>query len=352
MRILLAIVPLLALAGVAAAAPELGPQATVAAAPNMVDPARQGGDTIASATVVPGFPYCDSGTTVGYANDYDEACPYQGSVSPDVVYLVVSATTRPVNIDLCGSSYDTKLYVYDGASTLIACNDDFYSGPPCGEYVSKIENLMLIAGATYYVIVDGYGTASGSYELEISGFDACVVECPAGGVPENEPPLVPDYVDNWNGGCNTPPSYPFQEIHGDGGGMAILCGRAGWYDFAGNDHRDTDWYTLTSGGTIQVTIDAESPTYAFELSPQDCASVGVAQQVTAGACNEATMTISGYPPGATVWFWAGSTTFDPPWNNCYEGVDFSYRYVVWFSGLATVVATEATTWSQVKTLYE
>ncbi len=101
---------------------------------------------------------------------------------------------RPVyvDIDLCCSSYDTKVYVYDAGLNLIACNDDFYFGAPCGVYVSKLENIPFAAGGTYYIIIDGYGEASGAYVLDITGFVPCVVTCPAGGYPEGEPPLVPN----------------------------------------------------------------------------------------------------------------------------------------------------------------
>ena len=88
---------------------------------------KQGGDNCGSATVIPGLPYADNGTTVGYTNDYDEVCPYSGSTSPDVVYSFAPATNKVVNIDLWGSSYDTKLYVYQGTcdnAHLVACNDD------------------------------------------------------------------------------------------------------------------------------------------------------------------------------------------------------------------------------------
>ncbi len=116
-----------------------------------------------------------------------------------------------MNIDLCYSSFDTKVYVYDAGLNLIACNDDFYFGAPCFVYSSKLENVTLDAGTTYYIIIDGYGAASGAYVLAVTGFEPCVVPCPAIGYPEGEPPLVPDYIDNWNGGCNTP-GYPFQNL--------------------------------------------------------------------------------------------------------------------------------------------
>jgi hypothetical protein len=309
------------------------------------DPLGQG-DTIANAIVIPYLPFNDSRTTAGFADNYDEICPYSGSTAPDVVYEYVSASTQSVDVDLCGSGYDTKLYVYDAGLNLVACNDDFYFGAPCGTYVSKLENVPLSAGMTYYIIIDGYGAASGTFVLSIAAFVPCVVSCPPGGFTEGEPPLVNEYVDNYNGGCNTP-SYPFQGLYGNAYGRLTLCGVSGWYLTAGSNYRDTDWYILHNGvaGAIEITADAEYATYIFELGPQDCSAIGVLQQATAGPCAEAFMTISGYGSGAPVWFWAGPTVYAAP------GADTSYDYVVWFSGLQGGVATEATTWSTLKALY-
>jgi hypothetical protein len=344
---------LLAAAVVSASAQDLGNQAPakpVATYPeNIPNPILQGGDTFANATVIPDLPYNDSGTTVGYTNNYDAVCPYTGGTAPDVVYRYVATTTVWSAIDLCGSAYDTKLYVMDAAQTVLACNDDFYTGAPCGTYVSLIENFTFAAGNTYYIVVDGYGSASGSYVLSVGGWECCCVyHCPDDGQLEGEPPLVPNYVDNWNGGCNTPPGYPFQNVVGDDNGDAILCGVSGWYTSNGGNFRDTDWYILTMGaaGTIEITASANEDTYIFELGPQDCEAVGVIQSTTCPCCTDAFMTISGYEPGAPVWFWVGPTVFTPP-NYWYE-----YAYMVWFNGLEAVVATQATTWSTVKALYD
>jgi hypothetical protein len=312
-------------------------------------PQRQGGDTIATAMVIPAIPFDDIGTTVGYHDDYDETCPVDGNVAPDVVYRYTAVGTMAVNIDLCGSNYDTKVYVYDIGLNLIACNDDYYWNAPCGVYVSLLENVTLNDGMTYYVIIDGYGISSGTYVLAIDPFVPCVLDCPVNGVAEGEPPLVDNYVDSYNGGGSVP-GYPFQALTADPAGNLTLCGVAGWYVSGGSQYlRDTDWYILQAGGTgaIGITADAEFASYVFELGPQDCAAVGVVQQMTAGDCAEASMTISGYAPGAPVWFWVGPTVFVAP-----DGGDSEYDYVVWFTGLASGVAAEVTTWSTVKALYD
>jgi hypothetical protein len=206
-----------------------------------------------------------------------------------------------------------------------------------------------VAGNTYYIVVDGYSSASGAYVLSLlCGCDGCVVTCPATGIPEGEPPLVDDYVDVFNGGCASDSGFSFQTLEADADGNLILCGVSGWYLSAGVPYRDTDWYILLAGaaGPIEITADAEYTTFCFELSPQDCATVAVAQQITAGPCDQAAMTIDGYGEADPVWFWAGPTVFAPP------GPDTEYDYVVWFSGLLEGVAAAPTTWSTVKALFD
>lgn len=346
MRKMLVLVLVLGLAGLAVAN-DLGNQAP-AKVPgvypiNVPNPVLQGGDTVANATVIPGLPYNDSGTTVGYNDDYNSTC-YFDNGAPDVVYsLVIPAGVNAIHVALCGSTYDTGLQILDSALVQVACNDDF-----CG-LQSEIEAVTVVPGALYYIVVDGYSSASGSYVLNIElPPPPCVLECPAGANLEGEPDLVPNYVDNYNGGCNTP-GFPFQVLpEGDVNGEMTLCGVSGWYLSDGSQFRDTDWYILTTntvGAAVEITMDAEYATYFFELGPQDCGSIGVIQQATAGPCSPAFMTISGYGPNAPIWFWAGPTVFASP-----DGTPM-YDYVVWFSGLDPV-ASEGQTWSSMKALFE
>ncbi len=69
----------------------------------------QGGDVCGSATVIGALPYTDSGTTFGYANDYDST---YFNDAPDVVYSYTSAVNQTVDADLCGSFFDTVLLLY------------------------------------------------------------------------------------------------------------------------------------------------------------------------------------------------------------------------------------------------
>jgi hypothetical protein len=340
----------------AAAAQDLHSQAPVKVPgvypENVPNPELQGGDTIASARVIPGLPYNDTGTTVGYVDDYAGTCLYNNG-APDVVYrLLVPAGIVGITVSLCGSTYDTGVYVLNASLVQIACNDD-----DCG-LQSEIQNVPVTGGQVYYIIIDGYSSASGSYVFNCEPYVCCILNCPpASNPPEGEPHLVNDYVDNWNGGCNTAPTDPpFQNIYGainPGSdiptGAAVFCGVSGWYLSAGSQYRDTDWFILhkaTAGTPIEITADAEYATYIFELWPQDCPAVGVAQQATAGPLSETFMTIDG--PAGDVWFWVGPTVFVDP-----DGGPNEYDYVVWFSGLVPeTIPTETASWSTVKALYD
>jgi hypothetical protein len=262
-----------------------------------------------------------------------------------VVYEYVSSMESYLSVDLCGSSYDTKVYIYDANFTLLACNDDYWYDSTCGYYTSRLEGIAV--EGIVYIVVDGYYGAYGNYIIQV-GTVCCdpQLDCPVGGVPEGEPAIVDDYLDLWNGGCNSPPDHPFQEIQPEpGSSSTILCGVSGWYLFDGADFRDTDWFLLTMGPErIEITADAEQESYLFELGPQDCDNVAVVQMVTVGAMEPGAMVIDGYDPGAAVWFWVGPTD----WS---MGED--YDYVVWFSGLMPTVRTSASeSWSTIKALFE
>ncbi|MEZ4388873.1 MAG: hypothetical protein R3D98_15115 [Candidatus Krumholzibacteriia bacterium] len=298
---------------------------------NVPAPQRNGGDTIADAVVV-SVPFADTGSTVGFNDDYDEACPYTLSTSPDVVYTLIPTADDAVTIDMFGSTYDTKIYVYDAGLTLVACNDDFYP-----DYVSRLEDVPLMAGVQYYIVVDGYGGAAGDFVIDVSHYEGCALLCPAGAALEGEPPLVDGYVDTHNGGCASESGGVMQPIDAN-----VFCGVSGWYlTNDGAQARDTDWFTMIvpASGVIEIVGDAEKATYLFELGPQDCNSVGVIQNVQVGPCTEGTMEIAG-APGSTVWFWVGPTVFDGSGE---------YDYVL-LTNLG-VVATESHSWTDVKSIF-
>lgn len=354
MRKAIMVLMIMAIAGTAIAA-DLGNtrEAPIKSTPHQsYDPPavpKQGGDTIFDATPIAGLPYTDSGTTDGYAHDYDEVCPYTGSLSPDVVYGFTPGADMMVTVDLLGSTYDTKVYIYDDALNLIACNDDFYS-----DYVSKIEQAALMGGIGYFIIIDGYGSASGNYVLTVTEFEQCFVYCPEDAVPEGEPTLGDGYADAHNGGCNSPEfGNPFQYIDWvnveDGSpidGAAWMCGVSGWYLGAGGgETRDTDWFSVTAleDGVMNFTVESEFPTYMFTLTPTDCASTGVDLQATPSCGDPQTLSFP-VSAGMEYWLWVGPQTYSGPVN------EFNYFMTV-DNNAFEVVPAEDMSWGGVKSLY-
>jgi len=126
---------------------------------------REGGESYDDAYVIPplspGDSWSDSGATCDNQDDVIPSCAY--SLAPDVVYVVTPAANVDVTIDLCGSEFDTVLEIQDGIGVPYACNDDY-----C-DLQSGIQGLDLLAGHTYYIIVDGYGSSCGTFTLNISG---------------------------------------------------------------------------------------------------------------------------------------------------------------------------------------
>jgi hypothetical protein len=317
---------------------------------------RQGGDTIFDATVIPGLPYSNTGTTDGYVNDYDESCPYSGSLSPVVVYSFTPDGDVSIDVDLCGSGYDTKVYIYDEDLHLIDCNDDaYFYDDPCGVYVSKLENVALLGGVTHYIVIDGYGGYFGPYVLNIEEREPCFVFCPEDAVPEGEPPLHDGYQDAYNGGCNSPEfGYPFQAVNWtndeDGippyDGEAWMCGRSGWYlNPVGLELRDTDWFRVFARetGMMEVTVESEFPCYIFVLGILDC-NLPVTFLWGEADCGAPVTLTFPMEAGQEEWLWVGPAAFSGPVT------EFTYFMTVSNNTFDTVPA-KGMSWGGVKSLY-
>ena len=170
----------------------------------------QGGDTCGTAVAIgPGLPISVSGTTVGYADDYEEVCPYT-STSPDVVYAFTPSANTVVTMTLClgMTDYDTKMFVYenDCASAYYACNDDACTSAAGQNYVSELASLSVTGGNTYYIVIDGYDGGSGNYFLDIT---------------ESDPPpgCPPETINNDNAPIGQPPELiDWAAINSDEGG--------------------------------------------------------------------------------------------------------------------------------------
>jgi len=116
-----------------------------------------------------------TGTTVGASNDFVPSCVATGSgTAPDVTYLWTAPSTGCFVFNTSGSAYDTALALLscdDG--TELECNDDV----GFSDLTSSIE-YTLTEGERVVVVVDGFGSAAGAYELNILPCEAPPVTDP------------------------------------------------------------------------------------------------------------------------------------------------------------------------------
>jgi hypothetical protein len=268
---------------------------------------QEGGEDCATAVAIT-VPFNSTGYTCDNYDDYEVVgvftCPYS-STSPDVVYSYTPSADTMINIDMWGSSYDTKIWVYEDVCDnghVVACNDDYYSN-----YVSAIFGLSIYSGHTYYIVVDGYGGDCGDYLIDVSYYIQCDVVCPPNGIPEGEPTCYDEYVDNYNAGCNVGPPYNFQNVNcGD-----TICGTSGTYLAGGGNYRDTDWFrlVLTSPTTLSWKVVAEFPLLIFIMNggSEDCVDYTILGSATANECDTAFLSFD--VPAGVYWLWAGPSVF-------------------------------------------
>jgi len=111
--------------------------------------------------------FCDDTITgdTTTATENDEITDFCGtSEGAPGVWYTYTGTGDIVTFSLCGSSFDTKLQVYEGSCGALSCisgNDD-----SCNTQ-SEVD-ILSTTGITYYIYVFGYGTNTGSFTLNIS----------------------------------------------------------------------------------------------------------------------------------------------------------------------------------------
>ena len=299
-----------------------------------------GGETIATATVISALPYTDTDNTCGHTREYLTG-PSCGSVNaPDLFYRYVPTTNlSQVTVSLCGSTYDTVVFVLENGVE-IACNDDNFAA--CGGLQSEV-TVSMVAGRTYIIGVTGYSSNCGPYILNLrTPIANCIPVCPPGVFVENEPLCGPEYIDNFNGGCNSTPNV-FQDIT-----CGTICGETGTYLLGGLEYRDTDWFRI-SVGPGAFSFSGKGDGYDLQLLVIDpaggCANPVFLGQATTPSCVESTpITFTG---PRTVWLWAGPSGF--------TGVPCGSKYIVNLVGPGVppcgATAVEPATWGTIKNVY-
>lgn len=126
------------------------------------------GNTDTTAIAIPSLPFADTLSTLCFTNEFTT----QGSL--DAYYtLTTGPCTNGLTISTCSplSNYDTYLYLLDSTGATVASNDDA-AGGACTFTLNGLNRFSIIDNAvdpntTYFIVVDGFGTSAGTYELTV-----------------------------------------------------------------------------------------------------------------------------------------------------------------------------------------
>ncbi|MCB0638792.1 MAG: proprotein convertase P-domain-containing protein [Lewinella sp.] len=199
-----------------------------------------------------------SGSTAGLPDPSDAEAPNCSGLdgSGGAMWYVLAGDGSFVTAATCGSGYDTRLLVYDGSCGALSCvtgNDD-----ACG--LQSEVTFGTTPGTDYYILVEGFGTAAGNFDLSIS----CVAP-PANDAACNAIPLslgVPESVNNQGATAQ-----PGEVNPGAGTGDSSCNSTDGWCNINPEPTVDNSlWYTFTpppgeacyeiiaDGGDLQLAV--------------------------------------------------------------------------------------------------
>lgn len=118
----------------------------------------------------------------------ETGAPRGGTGAPEAVFRWVAPSTGRFQFDTLGSGYDTLLYVRlgDCNGAELGCNDDVAMGTTASSV-----GFTLQRGEAVFVVVDGYGSAAGSFVLNITANGASVDAGPAVDTAPADVPVMP-----------------------------------------------------------------------------------------------------------------------------------------------------------------
>jgi len=162
-------------------------------------------------------------------------------------------------------------------------------------------------------------------------------------VEEGEPECHDDYVDAYNGGCNSDP-YVFQAVCGNADGTLIICGKSGTYLFQGWSYRDTDWFEVQgTGGLLTASLFAEFRSQLIFIYGTDCAYPQY-DLVMQNACEYGVLSRP-VEAGGHAWLWVGPAAF--------SGVGCASHYLLEMAGITPCGTPAADTrWGEIKALFQ
>jgi hypothetical protein len=244
-----------------------------------------------------------SGSTASATPDFAPFCGTSNTAN-GVWYEITPPAGSSLTLSTCSANtnYDTKLTVYTGGCGTLTCvdgNDDDFS---CPNSIFQSSLTICADGSTYLVLVHGFGSSSGNFELSAtcsnppSNDDACNAEALAVGASVS-----------FDNNCATAQAGEATPPGGTGPGASCNT-QNGWCNITFNSEPQADnsvWYSFTPPAGGCVTIDAGGfDTQLAVWSATDCSDFSTYSLVAAnddgGAGLEAQITaLSCLDPNAT-----------------------------------------------------
>lgn len=254
-----------------------------------------------------------AGTTVDGNPDVYPACGTSFSTAAGVWYSLIG-NGNELTLSTCndGTDYDTKMFLFEGACGALVCidgNDDDFSCPFSIRHSTITFNS--VDGITYYVLVNGFGSAEGDFELSLTG------DCgggPGGGDDCDEAPdgVVDDVCDADcleigvpQGFDNTGATVQAGEVD-PGPGTSCTFGD-GWCSFEPQPFLDnTVWFRFVAPASGCVDVGANGADFQIAVySSTDCGDFGTFVEIGGDDDNgpglEPLLDDLAVTPGETYW---------------------------------------------------
>src|SRR5881396_2035792 len=241
-----------------------------------------------SPTVIPAPGGTFSGTTSG-TSALAGSCGRSGE-SPERVFQWTPTVSGTATIQTCGAAttFDTVLYLRSGVCSggpevAAGCNDDTCPNATGLFRASRITPTVT-AGQTYFIVVDGYGGAQGTFSLTVTP-------------PEDPVPTTTTTLPG-GGACSSPTAIPAPggTFSGTTSGTSALAGSCG--SSGDSPEKVFQWTPTVSGtATIQTCGAGTSFDTVLYLRSGVCAS---GPEVAAGCNDDACANASGLVRGSRI----------------------------------------------------
>ena len=221
------------------------------------------------------------------------------------IWYSIAGDGSNMTVSLCGTNFDTKLYVFDACGgNQVAYNDDGCSGASTGSTYASELTFASVSGTTYYIAAAGYSsfTSTGTIEMLVTCVAAPTtchttipVTLPYSGIGLSNC-TNGNNVTSLNSGYTSYPGYNY---------------------LTGNDA--TFEFTATSSAALQIIL-STTTTYSGIFVFDDCPSLGQASVVASSTSSASSESLTFTPVAGTTYYVVIDTWASPV---CISSFDLS-----------------------------